>query len=59
VNVESTLKVCYVGPLVASSPTTQRKNSANIVMNNKAFRKESLSIPSTLVFTEGESGNGK
>jgi len=59
VNVESTLKACYVGPLVAPSPTTQRKNSANIVMNNMAFRKDSLSVTSTLVFAEGESGKGR
>ncbi len=59
-NVESTLKACYVGPLVASSPTTQRKNSANIIKNNMTYRKDSLSVPTTLVFTEGKrTGNGE
>ena len=61
-NVESTLKSCYVGPLVENSPNTQRRNSANLVNNARRkdsstlLRKESstLIVPKTIKMAEGE-----
>lgn len=53
VNVESTLKACYVGPLKASSPGTQRRNSANIVKKVLRHRDETLAVPKTVIITDG------
>ena len=53
VNVENTLKACFVGPLVENSPNTQRRNSANLIRNVR--RKDSnLTVPKTIKISEGE-----
>ena len=56
VNVESTLKACVVGPLVASSPNTQRKNTSNIIKNAAKHRKESatLNVAKPIIIPDGE-----
>lgn len=56
VNVESTLKACLVGPLVANSPNTQRRNSSIIMLNAARLRRESatLTVPKPKMITDGK-----
>lgn len=53
VNVESQLKACYVGPLVNSSPNTQRRNSFNIKKNARK-QNDTLLVPKTIVSNDGK-----
>lgn len=54
-NVESQLKVFCLGPLVASSPSTMRRNSLRIKKDAAKLRKmsDTLAVPKTIMVTDG------
>ncbi len=50
VNVESTLKACYIGTLAASSPLTQRRKNSTIMRNAAKLRTDAtLAVPKTIM----------